>query len=429
MTNNFEEDGPEAFEKEELDRKINRIESRFWKKKEAALEAAHFFLTPFLSAGAYQKYNGERKRFKALEERKAYLMRTLPDKLGLTGPEKILVENAIETVLAPKSAGEEWDFETERLEDIKVDWVCRELGLTPGDAITLTAEPFTGKTHLATYFAVCFIFGKPIFGKYKLQKTGKVAHLNYDSHSVLTRIGYQRLANGLGVTLTKGDVYYEKPAWKFNQEAAYDNLTKICTGKALCIIDSLRTCYDGEENSSEVANIIAKANKVSEETGCVIMFLAHTGKEGVAGHGLNAMRGSSAFGGAVGSAWNLEKTPEDRTLKISCPKSRWLAFNPILYKYEETGQMLENIGKTSEVRLSFVGAEVPRQTLEDKFIEALKDGELTAAQLSERVGGNERKRSEAKKKLIEEKVIEEFHKEDKRTSWYKLKPDAWKEAA
>ena len=417
----------EDYEIKALDRKLNSNTSRYFKKKEAAIQAVDYFLKPFLSNGSYQSYNLERKRLKALEERKSYLLRTLPEKLGLTGAETIYIENAIDSFLSPPTRGEEWTCD-ESLEDMQFDWICRDLGLAPGDSIVVTAEPFAGKTYLASHIALAVMSGKPIFGKFLMQKKGKVAHLNYDAaDSKMVKIGYRRLANGIDFTWKKGDFYYESPLWKFNHESAYENLKEICTGRAFCIVDSLRACFDGEENSSEIVNVVALANRVSEETGCAIFFIAHTGKGGVGNKGLDATRGSSAVAAAVGTAWNLEKG-EDKTLKLSCVKGRLGQFSPIVYQYAETGEFLENINKTSKVEMSFVGGEQPKQTIRDQIKEALANGvKINKTELKEKITGRDVSINDELDKLEAEKLITvEPNPKNKREKIISLtETDAW----
>lgn len=95
------DDGIDQHEIEALERHLNHNSSRYSKKKEACLKAVNFWLSPFLTASGYQKYTNERKRLKALEDRKNYIMRILPEKLGLEHIEKIYLENAIEELLSP----------------------------------------------------------------------------------------------------------------------------------------------------------------------------------------------------------------------------------------------------------------------------------------------------------------------------------------
>lgn len=396
----------EDYELKSLERHLNNNTSRYSRKKEACIKAATFFLKPFLSNGAYNSYNTERKRLKALEDRKAYLLRTLPEKLGLEKAESIYLENAIETLLCPPVTGEEWTCE-DKLEDMKFDWICRDLGLAPGDAIVVTAEPFTGKTYLASHLALSVMSGQPIFGKYTMQKKGKVAHLNYDAaDSKMVKIGYRRLANGIGFEWKKGDLYYERPMWKFNQENAYENLKEVCTGRVLCVVDSLRACFDGEENSSENSSVVALANRVSEETGCAIFFIAHTGKGGVGNKGLDAIRGTSAVAAAVGSAWNLERTADDKVLKLSCVKGRLGQFAPILYQYAEDGDWLENINKSSKVEMTFVGGETPKMTIRDQIIEVLKNGaQINKTELKDKITGRDTAINEELDKMETDNLI------------------------
>lgn len=398
-------------EKSALDKKIDASKRNFDNKKAAIKDTFEYFLTPFMSANGYKIFNETQKREKALYDRATFASKYIESKFDFNNKyeAEVMIGNTLNEVLAPKSSGEEWDFGLDleaELSNIKIDWICRDLGMAPGDSFAAVAESFTGKTYFASYLALCFISGKSIFGKYEVQKTGKIAHLNWDSSSDITRTGYIRLALGMGISLKKGDIFYEKPTWKMHQENAYENLTEICKGKIFCIIDSLRACYDGEENGSESASVIALANRVSEETGCTIFFIAHTGKAGVT-KGLNSIRGSSATPAALGAEWSLEKTSEDRTIKITCHKGRLNQFAPICYKYSEEGNVAANIGKSFKVVMSLAeGAcsgpndkkDIPTQIKEYLY----ENGKTKTSKLKDEISG----RAETINKFIKQMVTE-----------------------
>jgi len=397
----------EDHELKALERHVNNQASRFWHKKETIENSVRYFLAPYISDAAYKAYAAKSKRDKALDQRRVHLLNFLPGKLGLEPGEQIMIENAIDNFLAPPSAGEDWDG-SDKLEDMHFDWVCRELGLVPGDSFVLTAESGAGKTYLASHLALCVMSGKPVFGKYTIQRQGKVAHLNWDSNSALTKMGYKRLANGVDFIWKKGDLHYEQPNWKLNQDNAYENLKTICKGRTLCIIDSLRASYDGEENGSESSSVIALTNRVSEETNCAILFIAHAGKGGVGSKGIDALRGSSALVGACGAMWTLEREEGTSELKLCCPKGRLAQFAPIHYKYEETGEFLENINKTSKVEISLLECESVKTTIRDQILAALLAAKvMNKTDLKSKVIGRDMSISNEIKMMIDEEFIKE----------------------
>ena len=62
----------------------------------------------------------------------------------------------------------------------------------------MAGESFTGKTHFATYILRFVFLRTLVLEKFKVDRKGGVAHINYDSDGKLTKTGYRRMARGLG---------------------------------------------------------------------------------------------------------------------------------------------------------------------------------------------------------------------------------------
>ena len=362
-------------------------------------------LVPYKSDSGFDRLNKKTKREIALKNKVDYILNNC-EKFGFNQTNKIILENAINEVIKPKTTVKLLNLKKD-IKKIKYNWVSKGLGLAAGDSIILVAEPFCGKTHFASYLAVCISTGTPIFGKFAIDRKGEVAHLNYDSSDDLTEVGYIRMVNGLKGKINEDDVkiHYERPLWKFNEDVAYENLTKACVGKVVCIIDSLRTCYDGVEDSSETATYIALANRVSNETGCAILFIAHPGKGGIGNKGIDAVRGSSAMVAAAGTLWTLETTSVDQVIKFnSTHKSRFGSKQIFHYRYDNVGDYCENINATESIDMTIPGddsalAIEKKVTIREQIVAALKNGPLTSKDLNDKVAGNHASKYDEYKKM------------------------------
>jgi hypothetical protein len=272
-------------------------------------------------------------------------------------------------------------------------------------------------------------------GKYEIQRPeSKVVYLNYDAANKDQLIARMcEMLNGVGMLNmnNNGLFRYEQPTWKLTHDNAYFLLRELCTGRSLCIIDSLRSCFEGiDENSSEVEKFITLANKVSQETECVICFVAHQGKTfGDKGKDdIDSIRGSSAFSGAAGGIWKLEKTDKDRILRISCIKNRYGFHNPISYRYDPIGIKDEELQMYESVKMVVVNDEKPmsfKEIYKSNVALYVADGEDPKLTVIEaQVGCGDKAVLKIREELIRERFMEIYKKEgkgeDKRTKYIKL---------
>lgn len=375
-------------------------------------------LSTTLSNAAYEQGKKTKVRIEEQKKTVAYL-KNLIEKCA----NKEVIENVdklISEIITPPVTGQFFsllDDPEEALKKQKMDWVCSDLGMVAGDSIMLSADPFTGKTYLANYFALCVITGEKMFNKFEMQKSGKVAVLNWDSNPRQCQISLRRLQAGMGVKIKDAEaLYYESPLWKLDQPLAYQYLKKICTGRILCVIDSFRSCFSGDENSSEdTAPVIELANRVSRETNCVILFISHTGKSGTE-KGLQANRGSSAVPAATGSLWTLERGVNSNTCKLNCHKGREYDFGKIVYQYSEEGEFLAELKKKSKVIMSLVEGEcsgpnekeepkkdIPTQVKEYLFLNQEKKNGMT--EMKSKITGKNTKIDASVKEMVEKGIL------------------------
>lgn len=371
--------------------KPEKIASTYEELKNSGKNIVEKYIIPYTSDAGYDRLKKETKRKNALKKRIDYILNNC-EKYGFNQTNKIILEHAIDEGVKPKAECKRIDFSVEN-DGEDYDWIVKSLGVLPGDSFFVCGESFTGKTHLASYFAICISAGIPIFGKFSIDKSGPVAHVNYDSDEKLTITGYRRLAKGLGIKTPIID-YYDKPTWKFNHDVAYENLTKICTGKVACVVDSFRACFDGNEDSSEITSpVIALANKVSSETGCAIIFISHPGKNGTKGKDLDAIRGSGGIAATAGTIWILEKMSEDRTVKFRSVKERSCERMSFCYRYDNVGEMNLYTNKTVAIDMTILGDDAPvmqkKLTIREQVVAALKKGSLSSGDLNKEITGNQ----------------------------------------
>lgn len=351
-------------ETDEYKNQVLQLEAKKSSFRKKAIEMAG----PFKDEASFQKKKKEDAR------KMAFLACTEQYAFKMNNNDQMIWENVVNEVLAEmkgKENGEEMEISTS-LDDIEPNWVCKDLGLVAGDAGIMFAPSGLGKSYFASYIALCIQRGDPIFGRFEIQNPGKVAHLNWDSDRTITEVGYIRLNSGLNKATNsqkKPKIWFEKPqGWHLTDENGYENLKKICTGRVLCIIDSLRASAKGDENSSEIMEVVATANRVSSETGCVIMFIAHTG------HGsTERARGSSAIEAAAGFMWGLERTGDSIT--VDCKKGRWVNFKPFKYSWAEEGKFNYNVMKTEIVSMIYQGDGESKDSPQMRVLKAIRDND------------------------------------------------------
>jgi hypothetical protein len=202
-------------------------------------------------------------------------------------------------------------------------------GLMEGRPNVIAGYAGSAKTFLAIELAIAVVSGQEkCWGGLDVSLSGPVLHLDYEMGSKLTWRRYHRIAQAMGVDLSKhavrGDdrqeVFIRQTAPRHSLEIipfsrldlsmaiAERELTRKCRGKVLCIIDSFRaaTAKSGvDENSSNVRQYLDMLGKVTDATGCVFVVLHHERKMGKDDGGASAMqlmRGSSAIADALGAS-------------------------------------------------------------------------------------------------------------------------------
>lgn len=199
----------------------------------------------------------------------------------------------------------------------------------------LSGLPGSHKTWIALQLGLSIASGYPFLGRYDILKKGGVLYLDFENSANMIKVRIRKLlygdvaefaiisANGLyfntdGVpSFGPASILQEKT----NMEVFYSRVKSLCKENniVLLIIDTLRSSYIGEENSSQVmAVLLSKLREIMAASGCSIMSLHHIGKPSN-GSRINyddvyaVTRGSSALGANADYVFAVEKDEETST--------------------------------------------------------------------------------------------------------------------
>lgn len=187
-------------------------------------------------------------------------------------------------------------------------WLVKGLGIAPGPPTILGGAGFGGKTMAAQTMALAIATGAKLWGQFDVRQ-GEVLHLDWEQDELTVR-RYQRMARSkrvnladlrrmLGASLT--------PNASLDDEGSERALAYLCTGKALCIIDSFRGAFRrAQENDSTVYDHLAMLKRVSVKTGCVMLLIAHARKMSDDKDIRSSLRGSGAMFDASATVYMLD---------------------------------------------------------------------------------------------------------------------------
>ena len=200
-----------------------------------------------------------------------------------------------------------------------IPWLCEAVGLAPGAVSLFAGYGYSRKTMALQAAAVSIAFGERLWGLFG-SKQGRVLHLDYEQGRRVTQDRYQRLARGMGVelaSLKEGSLTVGcMPKIYLDEEAAAEQLVRLCDGMTFAIVDSLRAAFPhADENSSEVRSYLDVLNRVSERTGCCMAVIHHARKPNKdnADGATFAIRGSSALFDACQSVYVFEGAKDTPT--------------------------------------------------------------------------------------------------------------------
>ena len=326
-----------------------------------------------------------------------------------------------------------------------VPWLCRELQFATGRPLLFTAAAGTGKTWVLSSFLISVAAGHSSWlGRYQLQASGPVLHLNADMAKRPLIRRYQRMAKGMGLRLD------DLPLHVVNSEAfpdgfsllhpdAEETLTAtVETYRAVVVlIDALNPMLGGaDENKAECAHALRALTRVSDRTGVTFFVIHHHGKpkdgEGGGRRGTqHKARGSSAIVDACDATFSIERAEFDGGMRIEQGKaSMGSHIEPFYVRLEDIGPANDD-GCSDGIRVVHVDPEEARQrigetptdtdALADSIVRALEErGPLSRQDIANpgMVTGNRSMKGKAMDQLIEAgRVVSE---KDGRTTMLRL---------
>lgn len=207
-----------------------------------------------------------------------------------------------------------------------IPWLCRELGVAPG-AITLVAgSSHAGKTMALQALGVAVATGGALWGRFAIE-AGPVLHVDFEQGERVTRLRYMRMALACGAWMGLWDnlTVVPLPPAHLDADGSLEVLERLCVGKRVCVIDSLRAAWPkADENSSDVRKWLDALLPVSERTGCVFIVIHHTRKVSKDQLGGTKMmiRGSSAIADAAESIFSIVETGVQGQCMVHHDKAR-----------------------------------------------------------------------------------------------------------
>lgn len=200
-----------------------------------------------------------------------------------------------------------------------VAYVVEALDLSPGRPAQLVGPGFSGKTLCAQQALLDIAAGRPVWGKFAAAR-GVVAHLDYEMGKRPTLRRYRRLAFAMGIDWPEFVPWLRLapfPSVYLNSPDCGSELERGLDGCTLALVDSLRRSSPGEdENDSRITRHLDVLLRVSERTGCTVIFLHHqttkSGPTGAKPDERGAGRGSSAIFDASGSVFTFAGSGDGR---------------------------------------------------------------------------------------------------------------------
>jgi hypothetical protein len=194
-----------------------------------------------------------------------------------------------------------------------VDWLVEGLDFAPGRPMVIGGKAGSGKTRALQDMALR-VAGAPgmVWGEYPISRTGSVLHIDVDQGPRSTQIHYLALAYGMGVkfdTLPIDCAFFDFSISSKQgiNPAAVAALKEACTGRALCIIDSLRGIAVGlDEQDSTFGEVLMRLTELATDTGCAFAVVAHSGHDGLRARGTSAIQDR---GGAIYQLTRDEDAP------------------------------------------------------------------------------------------------------------------------
>lgn len=190
-------------------------------------------------------------------------------------------------------------------------------GILPDVAVAAIAgEPKTTKTWAGLELGVALASGTNAFGEFRIHRKRSSAFFLAEDSDRSVRARLRSLCAGRGIdaaeTCSKIHVIC-RGSMDLGQKTTVASLIaavrRLPEPIGLLVLDPLRDLHMAEENDSgEMAHVMAQLRALRDVLGCTVAFVHHTGKQGQATEGRRSgqrMRGSSAVHGAIDSGFYM----------------------------------------------------------------------------------------------------------------------------
>lgn len=206
-------------------------------------------------------------------------------------------------------------------EAVKTSWLVEHL--IPENGITcLAARMKTGKSFLTLQIAQSITQGTALFGKFEVKKTGVLIINKEDPEGLIKeRLSQLKVDKNLPIIFsTDQRIFFHRNRYlqKILELVKKNNI-------GLVIADPFRMFFTGDENSSMEIRPVHQFFKQLTQSGLTVLFIHHYGKDLDGKNDGDKLRGSSGIGAMVDSALALERSEDDKFLKvfhIECRYSR-----------------------------------------------------------------------------------------------------------
>lgn len=220
----------------------------------------------------------------------------------------------------------------------------------------LTAYTGVGKSVLSMSIAHAIITGLPLWGHFKVHRTGSVLIVDEENPGAILK---DRLVK-MGFTEDMPIKFLHYQSIKLDNPGCFKSLLNVIKEHkpVLVIFDALIRLHNAKENdNSEMSQVMGKLRELINQTGITALTIHHDGKGD--GDKKKRARGSSDIVGAVDNQLCLE--PKDDALVLFPGKTRVAPFPPIKLKMEGEGTALSLIYMGRETD---VGEEVKSEIVE-----------------------------------------------------------------
>lgn len=287
-------------------------------------------------------------------------------------------------------------------------WLVRDLWLEQGVGI-IGGEPKSFKSFVSTQLAVCVASGKPMFGRYEVQR-GRVLAFNAEDRPTMTRNRAAQMCRALDVDFSSLDLHLiDVPALRLDDMDQTDRLTRTVAKMrpTLLILDPLRDLHGADENDAgAIAGLLAPLRILQRSYGCAVMLVHHMAKATeISRRAGQRLRGSSALHGWVDSALYL--THKDGAIVVTPEHRAAPAPDPFPFKLEQhetpNGSALWLDAVTSDA------VSEKEQIAEDKVLAVLGDTDkpLTLREIRTLAKQRGTATDEAVKRLVKRGVLTE----------------------